>query len=136
MGTTGALIILGVTIVGIVVLCVRYRVHAFLALMAACAFLGIASGMPLGAIGSSIEKGMGNTLGFLAPILALGAFMGKMLEVSGGAQRLAKSLIDVFGQTKAYWAMLIIGYICGIPVFAQVGMVLLMPLAFSISKES
>ena len=136
MGTTGALIILGVTIVGIVVLCVRYRVHAFLALIAACAFLGIASGMPLGAIGSSIEKGMGNTLGFLAPILALGAFMGKMLEVSGGAQRLAKSLIGVFGQTKAYWAMLIIGYICGIPVFAQVGMVLLMPLAFSISKES
>ena len=91
MGTTGALTILGVTIVGIVLLCVRYRVHAFLALMAACAFLGIASGMPLGAIGSSIEKGMGNTLGFLAPILALGAFMGKMLEVSGGAQRLAKS---------------------------------------------
>ncbi|WP_294447256.1 gluconate:H+ symporter [uncultured Mailhella sp.] len=136
MGTTGALIILAITIVGIVLLCVRFKVHAFLALTAACIFLGLASGMPLGDIGGSIEKGMGGTLGFLAPILALGAFMGKMLEVSGGASRLAHSFISLFGQTKAYWAMLIIGYICGIPVFAQVGMVLLMPLAFSISKEA
>ena len=136
MGTTGALVILGIAIVGIVFLCVRFKVHAFLALMAACIFLGVTSGMPLNAIGGSIEKGMGSTLGFLAPILALGAFMGKMLEVSGGATRLAHTFIGLFGQTRAYWAMLIIGYICGIPVFAQVGMVLLMPLAFSISQES
>lgn len=136
MSTSYALAILAIAIVGIVLLCVRYKVHAFLALMAACIFLGLASGMPLGGIGGSIEKGMGGTLGFLAPILALGAFMGKMLEVSGGASRLAHSFIGVFGQTRAYWAMLIIGYICGIPVFAQVGMVLLMPLAFSISKEA
>ncbi len=136
MGTASALTILAVAIIGIVLLCVRYKVHAFLALMTACIFLGGASFFTIESIGGSIEKGMGNTLGFLAPILALGAFMGKMLEVSGGATSLANTFIGVFGQNRAYWAMFIIGYICGIPVFAQVGMVLLMPLAFSISRES
>lgn len=136
MGTTYALSILAVAIVGIVIMCVRFKIHAFLALITACLFLGLATGMPLGSIGASIEKGMGGTLGFLAPILALGAFMGKMMEASGGAERLAKTLIRFLGATKAHWAMLIIGYICGIPVFAQVGMVLLMPIAFSIAKES
>ncbi|MDO5538157.1 MAG: gluconate:H+ symporter, partial [Desulfovibrionaceae bacterium] len=136
MGTTYALIILAISIIAIIFMCVKWKVHAFLALIASAIFLGLASGMPITSIGGAIEKGMGGTLGFLAPILALGAFMGKMLEVSGGATSLANKFIDIFGQNKAYWAMLIIGYICGIPVFAQVGMVLLMPLAFSISRES
>ncbi|MDR0816779.1 MAG: GntP family permease [Desulfovibrio sp.] len=136
METTLSLAILSITIVGIVVMCVCFKIHAFLALITACLFLGLTSGMPLMTIGASIEKGMGGTLGFLAPILALGAFMGKMLEVSGGAERLAKTLLNFLGKTKAHWAMMIIGYICGIPVFCQVGLILLMPLAFSVSRES
>lgn len=128
--------ILAISIVGIVFLCIKVKVHAFVALIAATLFMAIAAGMPLGEIGKAIESGMGETLGFLAPILGLGAIIGKLMEISGGAERLAKTLITMLGKTKAHWAMLIVGYICGIPVFFQVGVILLIALMFSVVKES
>lgn len=136
MNSGFALSILGLAIVFIVVLCIRFKIHAFVALTFACLFMGIATGMPLSKIGGSIEAGMGGTLGFLAPILALGAIIGKLMEISGGAERLARTLINFMGKSKAHWAMLIVGYICGIPVFFQVGIILLIALMFSVVKES
>jgi gluconate transporter len=79
---------------------------------------------------------MGGTLGFLATVLGLGTILGKMLEVSGGAERLARTLIGVLGKQKASWAMMIVGFITGIPVFFQVGFVLLIPLVFSVAIET
>ena len=92
--------------------------------------------MPLDKIGKSIEVGMGGTLGFLAPILALGAIIGKMMEISGGAEKLSRTLINIIGKSRAAWAMMIVAYICGIPVFLQVGIVLLTPILFCVVKES
>ncbi|MDC7787643.1 gluconate:H+ symporter [Rhodoplanes sp. TEM] len=136
MSSGFALSVLGVSVVLIIVMCVRFKISAFLALMFACFFIGLSTGMPLTKIGTSIESGMGGTLGFLAPILAFGAVIGKLMEISGGAERLARTLINILGKSKAHWAMLIVGYVCGIPVFFQVGVVLLIALMFSVVKES
>lgn len=92
--------------------------------------------MPLVQIGKSIEAGMGGTLGFLATILGLGTILGKMLEVSGGAERLAHTMIEAMGKQRAGWAMMFVGFIAGIPVFFQVGFVLLIPLVFSLAMET
>jgi gluconate transporter len=136
MGSLTSLGILLCSIVLIVVLIMKARLSAFLALIIACMFLGFATGMPLGKICSSIEAGMGGTLGFLATILGLGTILGKMMEVSGGAERLARTMIETLGRSRAHWAMMIVGFICGIPVFFQVGFVLLIPLVFSVALEA
>lgn len=136
MGTTGMLLILAGGIGLILLLTIKVRLHAFVALLAACFFIGFATGMPFDKIFKSIEGGMGSFLGLLAPILALGAIVGKMMEVSGGAERLARTMIATLGKRNTHWAMMIVGYICGIPVFFQVGIVLLMPILFSVAIEA
>lgn len=137
MGTTATLMfVLFAAIALIVFLIMKVRLHAFITLIVACMFVGFATGMPLAKIGSSIEAGMGGTLGFLATILGLGTILGKMLEVSHGAERLARTLVEALGKQRAGWAMMIVGFIAGIPVFFQVGFVLLIPLVLSIAVET
>ncbi|MDF2569052.1 MAG: dsdX 1 [Sporomusa sp.] len=136
MGTTGMIMVLILAIVLIILLTIRFKVHAFVALLTACLFIGFTTGMPFDKILKSIELGMGGFLGMLAPILALGAIVGKMMEVSGGAERLARTMINAFGRRHTHWAMMFVGYICGIPVFFQVGIVLLMPLLFCVAIEA
>ena len=136
MGTTGMIMVLILAIVLIILLTIRFKVHAFVALLTACLFIGFTTGMPFDKILKSIELGMGGFLGMLAPILALGAIVGKMMEVSGGAERLARTMINAFGRRNTHWAMMVVGYICGIPVFFQVGIVLLMPLLFCVAIEA
>lgn len=134
--TVAMLSVLGVAILLIIVLSIKFRIHAFISLLAACFLIAFATGMPLDSIGKSIETGMGGTLGFLAPILALGAIIGKMMEISGGAEKLSRTLINIIGKNRAAWAMMIVAYICGIPVFLQVGIVLLTPILFCVVIES
>ena len=134
--TVSMLSVLGIAILMIIVLSIKFRIHAFISLLAACFLIAFATGMPLDKIGKSIEVGMGGTLGFLAPILALGAIIGKMMEISGGAEKLSRTLINIIGKSRAAWAMMIVAYICGIPVFLQVGIVLLTPILFCVVKES
>lgn len=130
------LLLLLVSVLGVVFLIMKVRLHAFMALISACIFLGLATGMPLAKIGGSIEAGVGGTLGFMATVLGLGTILGKMMEVSGGAERLAHTLIDKLGKQNSHWAMMVVGFICGIPVFFQVGFVLLIPLVFCIALET
>lgn len=137
MGTTASLMLILLAAIGLIVfLIMRVRLHAFVTLIIACMFIGFATGMPLPKIGASIEAGMASTLGFLATILGLGTILGKMLEVSGGAERLARTMIGVLGKQNAMWAMMIVGFVAGIPVFFQVGFVLLIPLVFSVALET
>lgn len=79
---------------------------------------------------------MGGTLGFLALIIGFGSILGKMLEVSGGAERIADSLLHWLGHDRAAWVMMLIGFIAGIPVFVEVGFVLLVPLVFVIARQA
>lgn len=120
----------------IVFLIMKTKLNAFVALTIAGLALGIAAGMPLDKVAGSFQAGMGNTLGFLATVLGLGTILGKMLELSGGAQQLAQTLIRAFGEKRAHWAMMVVAFICGIPVFFQVGFVLLIPVIFSIARQA
>lgn len=133
---TWMFVVLFASIALIVFLIMKTKLSAFLALTISGLFLGIAAGMPLDKVAASFQAGMGSTLGFLATVLGLGTILGKMLEVSGGAQRLARTLIDAFGEKRAHWAMLIVAFISGIPVFFQVGFVLLIPVIFAIALQT
>ena len=130
------LLVLFCAIALIIFLIVKVRVHVFLALTAASFVVGIGSGMPLVKIASSYEAGVGGTLGFLATIIGLGGILGKMLEESGGAERIAQALLNTLGKDRASWAMMLVGFIAGIPVFFEVGFVLLIPLIYVVAKET
>lgn len=130
------LLVLFCAIILIVFLIVKVRVHAFLALTAASFVVGIGSGMPLAQMAASYEKGVGGTLGFLATVIGLGGILGKMLEESGGAERIAQTLLRALGKERASWAMMLVGFIAGIPVFFEVGFVLLIPLIYVVAKET
>jgi GntP family gluconate:H+ symporter len=120
----------------LLIMITKFKVNPFVTLMVVSVFLGLAAGMPLDKIVDSIQTGMGNTLGFIAIVLGLGTMLGKMLEESGGAERIAKTLIQAFGLKQVHWAMMFVAFIVGIPVFFQVGFVLLIPLVFTIAKET
>jgi Gnt-I system low-affinity gluconate transporter len=92
--------------------------------------------MPLQDILVSIEKGMGGTLGFVAVVVGLGAIFGQILESSGGAESLAHFLIKKFGTDRASWAMVITGFIVAIPVFLDVGLVILAPIIYALSRDT
>ncbi|BDG36193.1 GntP family permease [Geobacillus sp. 44B] len=130
-------------IVVLLLLITAAKMHPFVALILTSVGVGLAMGMPLIApsqetpgIIDSIKTGLGNTLGFLAIVLALGTMLGKMMAESGGAERIAKTLIDRFGRKRVHWAMMVVAFLVGIPVFFQVGFVLLIPLVFTIAMET
>jgi GntP family gluconate:H+ symporter len=81
--------------------------------------------MPMGDIIKSFEAGVGGTLGHIALVIGLGTMLGKMMAESGGAERIALTLIDFFGEKNVHWAMVVIAFIVGLPVFFEVGFVLL-----------
>jgi GntP family gluconate:H+ symporter len=130
------LVITLVSIVFLLVLITRFKVNPFVSLLLAAGFVGIASGMPLVKVVDSIKEGMGGTLGFIAIVLALGTMLGKLMAESGGAERIARTLINLFGEKNVHWAMMFVAFIVGIPVFFQVGFVLLIPLVFTIARQT
>ncbi len=136
MTPTFSLIVLGTAILLIVVMISKLKVHPFLALLAASLVVGIGTGMPPTAMVAAFEKGMGSTLGFLAGIIGLGSILGKLLEESGGAKRIATTLLNLLGERNASWAMMLVGFIAGIPVFFEVGFVLLIPLIYVVARQT
>jgi GntP family gluconate:H+ symporter len=137
------LLIVLAAIVALLLLITVAKLNPFVSLIVTAIGVGITTGMPLVSpdaahpgIIDSIKSGMGNTLGFLAIVLALGTMLGKMMAESGGAERIAKTLIDRFGENNVHWAMMFVAFIVGIPVFFQVGFVLLVPLIFTIARKT
>jgi Gnt-I system low-affinity gluconate transporter len=112
------------------------KINAFVGLLITAIYAGIMAGMPLQNILKSIENGMGGTLGFVAVVVGLGAIFGQMLESSGGAESLAHNLIKKFGVEKAPWAMTITGFIIAIPVFLDVGFIILVPIVYALSRDT
>lgn len=104
--------------------------------MIAALFLGIASGMPLSQVPVSFTTGVGGLMGRIAIILGLGAVLGRLLDRSGAALALSTSLVDVFGPKGLSWAMLALGILVGLPVFFEVGLVLLMPIVVAAAQRS
>ncbi|UJH67576.1 gluconate:H+ symporter [Allomuricauda sp. SCSIO 65647] len=114
----------------------RVKLNAFLAFIIVCLFVGIFQGMDLQLLVKSIQNGIGNTLGFLVLILGLGAMLGKLVADSGAAQRITTKLVDKFGIRNVQWAMVVTGFIVGIPMFYSVGFVILIPLVFTIAMST
>lgn len=114
----------------------KLKINAFISLLITAIYVGILAGMPLNEITKSIQDGMGSTLGFVATVVGLGAIFGQILESSGGAEALAHSLIRKFGQRKAPWAMVITGFIVAIPVFLDVGFIILVPIVYAIARDT
>src|SRR3979411_3301334 len=92
--------------------------------------------MRLGDVVKSFQAGVGGALGFIAVVVGLGTMLGKMMAESGGATRIAVTLIDRFGERRVDWAIMLVAFIVGIPVFFQVGFVLLVPLVFTIARRT
>lgn len=111
------------------------KIHPFISLMFVAFWVGLFAGMPLARIAESVQAGFGTTLGFIGIVLGLGTILGKLLEESGGAERIARTLIAAFGPKRVHWAMYVVAFIVGIPVFFQVGFVLLIPLVFTLTRE-
>ncbi|NMC41664.1 MAG: gluconate transporter, partial [Bacteroidales bacterium] len=114
----------------------KFRLSAFVALLVTSIFAGILAGMPLSSIITSIQNGMGSTLGFIATVVGLGAIFGQMLESSGGARALAVYLLGKFGTDKSSWALMLTGFIVGIPIFFDIGLIILVPIVYALSKNT
>ncbi|NPT53447.1 GntP family permease [Paraburkholderia elongata] len=125
-----------VAIALLILLITRYKVYPFLVLIIVSLLLGLVSGMPIGTIVKSFETGNGNTLGHIAVVVGLGTMLGKMMAESGGAERIATTLIEWFGEKNIHWAMMVVAIIVGLPVFFEVGFVLLIPIAFNVAKRT
>ncbi|MED3865643.1 GntP family permease [Priestia megaterium] len=113
-----------------------WKWHAFISLTVASLFLAIMSGLSMDKIVGAYETGVGSVLGHLVGILALGTILGKMMSESGAGMQVAEFFIRFFGIKKLPWAMLFAGFIIGIPVFFEVGIVILLPLVISIHKTT
>jgi gluconate:H+ symporter, GntP family len=123
-------------VVGLIVLIARFKVNSIVALVLASLFIGMCAGMEPAQLLKGFREGVGNVLGSIAMILAFGNMLGKMLEESGGADRIATTLVGWFGPRRVHWAMMVIACIVGVPVFFQVGFVLLIPLVFLLARQT
>ena len=123
------------TIVLLMLLILRARLHPALAILVAAIALGCACGMPLGRISGSIATGVGNLLGHVALVLGLGAILGHLLAHSGGAAAIGEGLVHRFGPRGLPVAMVLMGMLIGFPVFFEVGLVLLMPIIISVARS-
>src|ERR1700674_2276818 len=133
--STSFLLYMVIAVVGLIVLIARYKVNSVIALVLASLFIGLCAGMEPAQLLKAFREGVGSVLGSIAMILGLGSMLGKMLAESGGGERIANTLVERFGERRVHWAMMLIACIVGVPVFFQVGFVLLIPLVFLLAKQ-
>jgi gluconate transporter len=123
--------------IGLLLLLILYaRLHAFLALMLVSMALGLAAGMRPAKVLTSMQSGVGDALSFIAVVVGLGAIIGRFLQYSGGGRALADWLLEKAGRDHAQWAVLITAFLVGLPVFFEVGFIILAPLAWNLARES
>jgi len=129
-----AIVITGILILFLLI--AHFKLNGFIAFILVSLFVGIAEGMDPVAVVGSIQTGIGNILGFLVLILGLGAMLGKLVAESGAAQRITTKLVEKFGKKNIQWAVVLTGFIVGIPMFYSVGFVILIPLVFTIAAAT
>ncbi len=129
------LFIVALGILALLLLIMGLKLNTFVSLIIVSFGVALALGMPLDSIVTSIEVGLGGTLGHLALIFGLGAMLGKLIADAGGAQRIAMTLIDKFGEKNIQWAVVVASFIIGIALFFEVGLVLLIPIVFTIARQ-
>lgn len=126
-------------IIGLVlllVLIIKFKIQAMVSILVGALTIGLLAGMPFENIVNAVNDGIGNTLKGIALLVGLGSMFGAILEVSGGAQTLAVTMVKWFGDKKAAWALGITGLVIAMPVFFDAGLIILIPLAFSLAKRT
>lgn len=122
--------------IGLQIFLTYKKVSPFLSLLIVAILSGLALGMQPDTLIKAIKKGVGDTLGDVILIICLGAILGKILELSGAARQIANTLINAFGKKNIQWAMLLTGFLVGIPLFYNAGFIILVPLVFSIARTA
>jgi GntP family gluconate:H+ symporter len=113
----------------------RIRLHPLIALLVVSLAVGIAAGMDIGSIAGATVDGAGRTLGVVGIVIALGAMLGKILADSGVTEAIADSILSRSSDNRLPWAMAFAAFIVGIPMFFEVGLVVLLPLIFSVARK-
>ncbi|WP_321503136.1 gluconate:H+ symporter [Breoghania sp.] len=129
------LFIVAIGIAVLLMLIMRLKLNTFVALMLVSFGVAVALGVPLEEVVKAIEKGLGGTLGHIALIFGIGAMLGRLLADAGGAHRIALTLIERFGEKRVEWAVIVASFIVGVALFFEVGLVLLVPLVYTMAKE-
>jgi gluconate:H+ symporter, GntP family len=127
-------LVIGVAL--LVILVLRTKIHAFPAMILAASVTGLIGGMSPDAVSKSIVNGFGSTLGSIGLVIGFGVMMGRILEVSGAAERMAYTFLRWFGEKRPELAMALTGYMVSIPIFVDSGFVILTPLAKALSRRS
>lgn len=120
----------------LLVLIIKFKIQAMISILLGALAIGLIAGMPAESIISAVNDGIGNTLKGIALLVGLGSMFGAILEISGGAQTLAVTMVRWFGDEKAAWALGITGLVIAMPVFFDAGLIILIPLAFSLAKRT
>jgi Gnt-I system high-affinity gluconate transporter len=130
------LLLVALGIILLLVLIIVFKINAFISFVIVSVLLGISEGMPAIDVVTSIQKGIGDTLGSLVMILGFGAMLGSLVAESGAAQKITSRLISLFGLKRIQWALVLAGFIVGIPMFYTVGFVVLIPLVFTLAAST
>lgn len=125
-----------VGLVILLVLIIKFKIQAMVSILIGAIAIGLIAGMPFDSIVTAVNDGIGNTLKGIALLVGLGSMFGAILEASGGAQSLAVTMVKRFGDKKAAWALGITGLVIAMPVFFDAGLIILIPLAFSLAKRT
>lgn len=120
----------------LLVLILKFKLHPVLSLLISALAIGLGSGMPVTTLMDTVEYGAGNTLQGIVLLIGLGSMFGGILEVSGGAQSVAQTMVSKFGENKAGWALGLTGLVVGTTVFFEAGVVILIPLALGLAKKT
>lgn len=120
----------------LLILIIKFKIHAMISILIGAITIGIIAGMPFTEIVTAVNDGISNTLKGIALLVGLGSMFGAVLEASGGAQTLAVTMVKKFGDEKAAWALGITGLVIAMPVFFDAGLIILIPLAFSLAKRT
>lgn len=124
------------SIVLLLILVMFFRIQAFVSLLLVSILVAIIGGVPIGEVADSIRTGMGSTLGYIAIVIGIGTMLGEIIQVSGGAGQIARTIIGKFGERKAPWALATVGLIVAIPVFFEVALILFIPLVYDITRKT
>ncbi len=138
MNVSGGQMVLGLAlgIILLLILILKTKIHAFLALIIAASVTGLVGGMPASNVVASITNGFGSTLGSIGIIIGFGVMMGQLFEASGAAERMALTFIKILGKKREELALAITGFIVSIPIFCDSGFVILSPLVKAISRKT
>ncbi|PPL15811.1 GntP family permease [Microterricola pindariensis] len=135
LGTPGLLLVAAGAIALLLVLIMKFRIHAFVALIVVSVVTAVATGIPASGLVPTLMSGFSSTLGSVALLVGLGAMLGRMLEVSGGAEVLTNALIKTFGEKRAPLALSVASLMFGFPIFFDAGLVVMLPIIFTVARR-